>query len=142
MIVFVMLAFAIYKLRHMIIRHNPLVNTRVENNSIKQGESITGSDPLLRDFKVAFAVEDSLLKTSHVNPKYVKIAAFITQATEGDEKYTELSVHQCTKEELEEFYPVEERFEIKFQDFSSQKRELYCVDYGGIELDFYGTISS
>ena len=103
LIIFTAIAFALVKLQHLLEKHNPTVNIFSRENAFDETEIWRAEDQ--RDFMMAFAVtEANNFRDVKDNPKYVKWFAILMHNESGNQSPTGISMHKCSKNELNQFY--------------------------------------
>ena len=83
------------------------------------------------NFRMAFSVEGYWDKERKNDERYVKwMARWWFTTDEGVKSQIFLDLHDCTEEELNEFYPVAPGSqEAYYKIINDPKRGLYCIDW-------------
>ena len=93
------------KFSHVVDKHNPNMNSFFQENYYASKEGI---DLLEQNIKLAITIEDTYgVKQQKNDPRYVKWLAWFEGIFEGKVFRRLKTLHKCTDEDYDSFYPVE-----------------------------------
>ena len=104
LMLYITLNYAGMKLGHLMVRHNPLINSVLKTDEVPNDERYDFID---NNFMMAFGLEDTVTKKSLDDPKFIKWLAYYVEFVDGERIRTELPVYKCTDEDFARFYPIE-----------------------------------
>ena len=98
---------------------NPIISEHIET-------AVFSRDHRFDFGQIAFGLHDSNF-TAKDNPNFVEFKASLVRSVKSEKYEKEIGMHKCTKQDLEEFYPIQKRQKSQF-DMLQSNDVLYCID--------------
>ena len=99
---FITFLFGTLKVQHMLMRHNPSINTFVDEDAIDAGQKFSIEDQ--GDFMMAFQVT-TWLDGPKNDPYFVKWMAILWIYEENEYRTVFIPTYECTQKDMERLYP-------------------------------------
>ena len=102
-----MLLFGLLKLKHLLSKHNPTINTIEQEDAFEDGEYF---DTAENDFNLAFALTRVTGNQRPISSeRYIKWFARVRDETEERRKQWLLPTYRCTDDDFAKFHPPQRR---------------------------------
>ena len=125
------LSYGMLKFSNLITKPNPIINSYYAENEM-DGVSINLNE---RNYKFAFTVESynpPIIRKD--DPRYVKYLVREYGKRNGKSYQRVLSYHNCTEQELDEFYPIKNiQTNLLKAIKEDPERGMYCIDWNDDE---------
>mmetsp|Transcript_35495 Transcript_35495/g.43460 ORF Transcript_35495/g.43460 Transcript_35495/m.43460 type:complete len:199 (-) Transcript_35495:1675-2271(-) len=130
------LLFAMLKLRQLVSRQNPFVNTFVKVDAYGDEEIFaTGQNS---NFMMAFALEDYITGEIKDESRFLKWYAEYTIEVDNVKKARSVPIKTCTADDLAKFETPERRSKKRLKGLEAGGG-LLCVDWASAGVDLWGS---
>lgn len=128
--------FATLKFQHMLMRHDPVINTYVEEDGLQDMVFDTKNS----DFQIAVGLGKYLTNIVYNDPHYLHwIASFyIAGRDENDPESKKVKMHPCTTEDYAKFFPTAAPFRNEIDNLR-QQGGLFCLDWQKEGVELFGS---
>ena len=130
-----MLLFGLLKLKHLLSKHNPTINTIEQEDAFEDGEYF---DTAVNDFNLAFALTRITGSQKPIDRyEYIKWFARVRDETDEGRKQWLLPTYKCTDDDYAKFHPPQKRAQDRV-DRLRKANGFYCIDWRNADMRLYG----
>ena len=135
LIIYVSVMYALHKFNHLILRHNPQLNSYEVFDAFDADYRFETSES---DFMLAVAMEDYNTGEIKNDPKYVKWFANLLVGNDGVKTKRELPMHECSEEDYAKFQKPDDDALSKLKRVK-ENGGMMCIDWKRYNVVFSGT---